>query len=102
MGMKELKTCTIELPGKNDIVIETYLSNNKRAYGVRYGEHGDKLKFNNNDKVFKFFCSGDESPSIKIYRTGVFSYKYFVGFDDVKMIVLAIAITVGIDVISHQ
>lgn len=101
--MKEHKSCSIEIEGKEPFELETYISFNERTFDI--DKKGLKIEVDSKEKEFQVKRGNRKKPIIHIYKRrsdeGFWMDKYVVGFDDEKDKMLAVFLTIGIDSIRY-
>lgn len=102
--IKDRKSCKVRLTGKEPFIIKTYISFKKREYAIEGRDMS--IEADKKEKEFKIFRNDRTTPCIHIYKVrsdeGFFRDKYYVGFNDARDEMLAIATTIGIDTIRYS
>lgn len=102
--MKERKSCSIEVEGKEAFELETYISFHERKFDL--DKKGLEIEVDSKEKEFQVKKGNRKKPIIHIYKRrsdeGFLMDKYVVGFDNEKDKILAILLTIGIDTIRYS
>lgn len=98
---KEKEKCIIELNGEEPFELETYISFGEREY--HFFNKGLKIRVTDKlEREFKINNRKHKKPVVHIYKKGIMRDRYTVGFDEVKNEILAIALTIGVDIIRFS